>query len=63
MQRRSGGYYFLCKPITKIFDEKQHGDADYLSKSAMRTSVSTSRQQGEAVWAVASHDVGLGVEV
>jgi NAD(P)-dependent dehydrogenase (short-subunit alcohol dehydrogenase family) len=54
-----GGYYFLCKPVTTIFDEDKHKDEDYITKSATRTKVSTSEDAGTAMWAVASKDVGL----
>ncbi len=59
----SGGYYFLCKPVSTIYDEEKHKNLDYPSKSATRTEVSVSEKQGKAAWTVASKDVGLGEEL
>jgi len=60
---RSGGYYFLCKPVTAIFDKEKYADADYITKSATRTEISTSVEAGRAMWNVASRDVGLGADL
>jgi hypothetical protein len=59
VQGRSGGYCFQCEPVTTIYDEAKHADEDYVSKSAVRTEISTSREAAEAMWAVASRDIGL----
>ncbi|MGB5373101.1 MAG: SDR family NAD(P)-dependent oxidoreductase [Polyangiales bacterium] len=63
VRAKSGGYYFLCKPVTTIFDEEKHKDEDYISKSAMRTEVSTSAKEGKAMWTVASEHVGIGEDL
>ena len=60
VQGHGGGYYFLCQPVTTIYNEEKHKDEDYISQSRMRTEVSISEKAGRAMWTVASKDVGLG---
>lgn len=59
----NGGYYFQCKPVTTVFDDALHKNADYIAKSAMRAEVSLSDSEARAMWSVASNDVGLGEEL
>jgi len=56
----SGGYYFRSAPVTHIYAEKEDGQKDYVTKSAMRTEISTSELEGRRAWAVASRDAGIG---
>jgi NAD(P)-dependent dehydrogenase (short-subunit alcohol dehydrogenase family) len=63
VEGQSGGYYFLCQPVTTIYKEEKHGDEDYISQSRMRTEVSMSQRQSRAMWIVASKDVGLGEDL
>lgn len=63
VQGQSGGYYFMCKRVTTIYNEEKHKDEDYISQSATRTEVSFSEKEGKAMWAVASNDVGLGEDL
>jgi NAD(P)-dependent dehydrogenase (short-subunit alcohol dehydrogenase family) len=63
VEGRSGGYYFQCKPVTTIYDDKKHKDEDYASKSAMRTAISTSESEAAALWKLASKQVGLDEEL
>lgn len=59
VEGHGGGYYFMCKPATTIYDEALHEDLDYVAKSAMRSAVSTSQVAAKAMWSVACRDVGL----
>jgi NAD(P)-dependent dehydrogenase (short-subunit alcohol dehydrogenase family) len=63
VEGHSGGYYFLCKPASTIYDDEKHRNLDYISKSAMRAEVSVSEMQGKAAWTVASKNVSLGEEL
>ncbi len=63
VEGQSGGYYFLCEPVTTIYNEEKHKDENYISQSATRTEVSLSEKEGKAMWAVASNDVGLGEDL
>jgi NAD(P)-dependent dehydrogenase (short-subunit alcohol dehydrogenase family) len=59
VEAQSGGYYFLCKPVTTIYDDEKHKDLDYISKSALRTEISLSEEAAQTMWSVASKNVGL----
>ena len=63
VQGQSGGYYFMCKPVSAIYNEEKHKDEDYITQSATRTEISLSDKKGETMWAVASKDVGLGEDL
>ena len=63
VQGHSGGYYFLRRPVTTIYNEEKHKDEDYISQSGMRTEVSISEKEGKAMWAAASKSVGLGEDL
>ena len=63
MQGQSGGYYFLCKPVTTIFNEEKHKHETYISKSGMRSEVSISEKESKAMWNVASKNIGLGEDL
>jgi NAD(P)-dependent dehydrogenase (short-subunit alcohol dehydrogenase family) len=60
---QSGGYYFQCRPVTTVYNEDEHKDADYIAKSGMRSEVSLSEKEARAMWAVASNHVGLGEDL
>lgn len=60
---QSGGYYFQCKPVTTVYDDALHKDANYVAKSAMRSEVSLSQDEAKQMWSVASEDVGLDAEL
>lgn len=59
----TGGYYFQCKPVTTIYNESSHKDADYIAKSAMRSEVSLSEAEARLLWSIASDNVGLNNEL
>ena len=45
--------------MTHIYVEKEDSHKDYMTKSAMRTEISTSEREARRAWAVASRDVGM----
>jgi NAD(P)-dependent dehydrogenase (short-subunit alcohol dehydrogenase family) len=59
VERHTGGYFFQCKPVTRIYREEESAQESYAAKSAMRTQTSTSEPEARRAWAVASADVGL----
>ena len=60
---QSRGYYYLCQPITKIYVEEEAKDLDYIGKSKLRSEISLSEEEGKALWASASKDVGLNESI
>ena len=55
----TGRYLFQCRPVTRIYREEEMADADYVTKSASRSEISSSEAEAKKMWAVASKDVGL----
>ena len=59
VEGHTGGYFFRCQPVTRIYREEESAQEGYVTKSAMRTEISTSEPEARRAWAVASEDVGL----
>ncbi len=55
----TGRYFFQCKAVTRIYREEELGDADYVTKSATRTEISSSEEEAKRMWAAACKDVDL----
>uniref|UniRef100_A0A7S0XN19 Uncharacterized protein n=1 Tax=Elphidium margaritaceum TaxID=933848 RepID=A0A7S0XN19_9EUKA len=60
VEGHTGGYYYLCEARTKLYVEAETKGLDYIEKSKLRTEISMSEKEGNALWLSASKDVGLG---